>query len=37
MSKKKGIRKLLSDKERIIESEIISVDVKIKNNNDRIE
>ncbi len=36
MSKKKGIRKLLSDKEGIIESEIISVDVKIKNNNDRI-
>ncbi|WP_235048117.1 hypothetical protein [Borrelia persica] len=32
-----GIRKLLSDKERIIESEITSIDVKIKNNNDRIE
>ncbi len=32
-----GIRKLLSDKERIIESEITSIDIKIKNNNDRIE
>ncbi|WP_024653019.1 hypothetical protein [Borrelia persica] len=32
-----GVRKLLSDKERIIESEITSIDVKIKNNNDRIE
>ncbi|WP_330730646.1 hypothetical protein [Borrelia turicatae] len=35
--KEEGFRKLLSDKERIIEGEIASIDVKIKNNNDRIE
>ncbi|ABF82189.1 hypothetical protein [Borrelia hermsii] len=35
--KEEGMRRLLSDKERIIEGEIVSIDVKIKNNNDRIE
>ncbi|WP_421622456.1 hypothetical protein R5397_04375 [Borrelia sp. MN22-0132] len=35
--KEEGLRKLLSSKERIIEGEISSIDIKIKNNNDRIE
>ncbi|WP_025407205.1 hypothetical protein [Borrelia hermsii] len=35
--KEEAMRRLLSDKERIIEGEIASIDVKIKNNNDRIE
>ncbi|UPA12731.1 hypothetical protein bvRMA01_001047 (plasmid) [Borrelia venezuelensis] len=35
--KEEGLRKLLFNKERIIEGEIASIDVKIKNNNDRIE
>ncbi|AOW96296.1 hypothetical protein [Borrelia miyamotoi] len=35
--KEEGIRKLLSDKERIIKGEIASIELKIKNNNDRIE
>ncbi|UPA11465.1 hypothetical protein bpSLO_001294 (plasmid) [Borrelia parkeri] len=35
--KEEGLRKLLSDKERIIEGEIASIDVKIRNNNGRIE
>ncbi|AHH06029.1 Hypothetical protein BOM_1486 (plasmid) [Borrelia miyamotoi FR64b] len=35
--KEEGIRKLLSDKEQIIKGEIASIELKIKNNNDRIE
>ncbi|QBK64025.1 hypothetical protein EZU68_06535, partial (plasmid) [Borrelia miyamotoi] len=35
--KEEGIRKLLSDKERIMKGEIASIELKIKNNNDRIE
>ncbi|AHH11709.1 Hypothetical protein BCO_0119701 (plasmid) [Borrelia coriaceae ATCC 43381] len=37
IAKEEGIRKLLFDKEKIIEGEIASIDIKIKNNNDRIE
>ncbi|UPA17174.1 replication/maintenance protein RepL (plasmid) [Borrelia coriaceae] len=37
IAKEEGMRKLLSDKEKIIEGEIASIDIKIKNNNDRIE
>ncbi|WP_038365031.1 hypothetical protein, partial [Borrelia coriaceae] len=37
IAKEEGMRKLLFDKEKIIEGEIASIDIKIKNNNDRIE
>ncbi|WP_028328280.1 hypothetical protein [Borrelia coriaceae] len=37
IAKEEGIRKLLFDKDKIIEGEIASIDIKIKNNNDRIE
>ncbi|UPA17187.1 hypothetical protein bcCo53_001363 (plasmid) [Borrelia coriaceae] len=37
IAKEEGMRKLLFDKEKIIEGEIASIDIKIQNNNDRIE
>ncbi|AHH11990.1 Hypothetical protein BCO_0119707, partial (plasmid) [Borrelia coriaceae ATCC 43381] len=37
IAKEEGMRKLLFDKEKIIEGEIASIDIKVKNNNDRIE